>query len=283
MKTIAYQGIKGAFSYLTAVNAFGADHHFIGSQTFKEIFELLEYGKADYGMIPIENSLIGSIYENYDLMNAYEVHIVGEQFTKIEHCLLATPDSQRQGEGRLRTIKKVLSHPKALEQCSSFFQRHPWMEAVVHVDTAAAAQEIASSGDSTHAAIASASAGKLYGLEILQEGIEDDHRNYTRFATVTKKGMRVSQSDKCSFLMQLKHIPGTLVEILKEFANQGINLTKIETRPLRGNPFEYLFYVDFEFGERKQENIEDLLNQLCHKVQTLKVLGFYKRGILWMS
>lgn len=280
MKTIAYQGVKGAFSYMTALNEFGENTRLRGLQTFKEVFEMVKYGEADYAVIPIENSLIGSIYENYDLLNIYEMRIIGEHFTKIEHCLLTISTSHEQGNERLKTIKKVLSHPKALEQCSCFFQRHPWMEAVVYMDTAAAASEIASNGDPTCAAIASVSAAELYGLEILKKGIEDDPKNYTRFVTVMKKEIHNDQIDKCSLLLQLKHVPGALAEMLKQFADQAINLTKIESRPLRGSPFEYLFYVDFEFIGRKRQDVEDLLNGLCSKVQKLKILGFYKRGTL---
>jgi len=283
MKTIAYQGVKGAFSYMTALKEFGEDNNFRGLQTFKEVFELIDCEEADYAVIPIENSLIGSIYENYDLLNIYEVRIIGEYFTKIEHCLLTFSTSHEQGSERLKRIKKVLSHPKALEQCSCFFQRHPWIEAVVYMDTAAAAAEIASNGDPTWAAIASASAAELYGLEILKKGIEDDPKNYTRFVTVTKKKIHSDQIDKCSLLLQLKHMPGSLAEMLKQFADHAINLTKIESRPLRGTPFEYLFYVDFEFMGRKRRDVEDLLSGLCSKVQKLKILGFYKRGTLWIG
>ncbi len=280
MKTIAYQGVKGAFSYITALKEFGENHHFRGLQTFKEVFEVVNRGEADDAVIPIENSLIGSIYENYDLLNTYEMKIVAEHFTKIEHCLLTLSTPHLKGDEQLKKITKVLSHPKALEQCSNFFQNHPWIEAVVHFNTAGAAAEIASSGNPTLAAIASAEASELYGLKILKKGIEDDPKNYTRFVTVTKREMHSEEIDKCSLLLQLKHCPGALAELLKHFAEQAINLTKIESRPLRGCPFEYLFYVDFEFIGRKRQDIENLLKGLCSKVQMLKILGFYKKGAL---
>jgi len=283
MKTIAYQGVKGAFSYLTALKIFGENNRFRGMQNFKEVFELVECREAEYAVIPIENSLIGSIYENYDLLNIYEMWIIGEHFTKIEHCLLTNRSSDEQEDDRLKKIKKVLSHPKALEQCSHFFQKHPWMEAVVYMDTAAAAAEVASKKDLSLAAIASGGAAELYGLEILKRNIEDDPKNYTRFVTITKKKDHDSQSDKCSFLLQLKHVPGALANMLKHFSDQEINLTKIESRPIRGNPFEYLFYVDFEFVGKIQQDIEQLLNKICDEVQQLKILGFYKRGTLWTS
>lgn len=274
MNRIAYQGVKGAFSYITALKAFGHDNSYIGLPSFKEVFEHLECGKADYAVLPIENSLIGAIYENYDLMNLYEMRIIGEHYTKIEHCLLTHNNDQ------MKTIKKVLSHPKALEQCSRFFQEHPWMEAVVYMDTAAAAAEVASKKDSTWAAIASANAAELYELKILKKGIEDDPKNYTRFVTITKRETK-NEVDKCTFLLKLRHVPGALAELLRQFADKEINLTKIESRPLRGSPFEYLFYVEFEFSAERKHDVENLLSKLNSKVKQLKILGFYKRGILW--
>lgn len=283
MKTIAYQGVRGAFSHMTALKEFGEKNTFKGAHTFKEVFEMVESGKADYAVIPIENSLIGSIYENYDLLNSYEMQIVGEHYTKIEQCLLAVPTPYEKKERRLKEIQRVLSHPKALEQCSHFFQRHPWIEAVVYMDTAAAAAEVASKGDLSLGAIASAHAAALYGLEILKKAVEDDPKNYTRFVTITKKELYDDLIDKCSLLLQLKHIPGTLAEMLKQCADRELNLMKIESRPLRGAPFEYLFYIDLEFTRGKQEAVERLVKEMCCRVQKLKILGFYKRGTLWTN
>jgi len=282
MKTITYQGVEGAFSYLTALKEFGEKNHFRSAQTFKEMFELVRNGEADAAVVPIENSLVGSIYENYDLINQYDMHIIAEHYTKIEHCLLSYPSNEVKSE-RLKQIKRVLSHPKALEQCSHFFQGHLWMEAVVYMDTAAAAKKIAILKDPSCAAIASAYAGELYGLDILAEKIEDDPRNYTRFVIATQKGSFDYQADKCSLLLQLKHTPGALVEGLKEFSIEGINLTKIESRPLRGSLFEYEFYIDFEFKGRNMREVEQVFNKLHEKVNKLTVLGFYKKGILWTS
>lgn len=282
MKTIAYQGVRGAFSYLTAFKEFGEHHHYRSAQTFKEVFDLLHKGEADVAVLPIENSLIGSIYENYDLLNRYEMQIIGEHYTKIEHCLLTVASHEAKNE-RLKKIKRVLSHPKAIEQCSHFFQRHEWMEAVVHVDTAAAAEEIATRSDPSYAAIASASAGEMYGLDLLEEKIEDDPRNYTRFVIVSQKGSTDHQADKCSVLLQLKHIPGALAEGLKVLAKEGVNLTKIESRPLRGSLFEYVFYIDFEFKGRSMRAVEGILALLREKVNQLIVLGFYKKGMIWKS
>ncbi len=269
MKTIAYQGVEGAFSHMTALKAFGEGHNYLGLPTFKAVFEHIETGAADYAVIPIENSLIGSICENYDLLNAFDMQIIGEHYTKIEQCLLGVQKD-------LKGIKKVLSHPKALDQCRNFFERHPWMEAVVFIDTAAAAQEIASLGDPSLAAIASASAQRLYGLEMIEKGIEDDPRNYTRFVTLAKKAEPGELADKCSLLLQLNHVPGALAEILNPFAEAGINLTRLESRPLKGSPFEYLFYLDFEF-----RGIE--IEKVLEKLKKHKLLGLYQRGLGWTN
>ena len=275
MKTIAYQGAEGAFSHLTAVKAFGKNNRYCGLNTFREVFEKLARNEVDFAMIPIENSLIGSIYENYDLLNRYGGRIVGEYFTRIEHCLLTIPSTE------LNMIKKVMSHPKALEQCRLFFQEHPGIEAVVHPDTAGAAAEVASRHDSSYAAIASAEAGELYGLEILMKGIEDNDKNYTRFVSVTKTRIEEGKPDKCSLLIRLKHSPGTLARMLAPFADGNVNLTKIESRPLQDSPFNYVFYIDFEF--EAQNDIKSLLDNLQKGVQELKILGFYQRGTLWTN
>lgn len=281
MKTIAYQGILGSFSYLTAIKEFGLNHHFLGVKSFRSLFESILSGQADYGVIPIENSLIGSIYENYDLLNCFEAKIVAEHFTKITHCLLSVPLKEINQEECLKKIKKVFSHPKAIEQCSSFFQEHPWIEAIVYQDTASAAEMVSKNGNPKCAAIASAEAGKIYGLDCLKIGIENDPKNYTRFIIITKRDFQYSDVDKCSLLMKLKHAPGTLKHVLEFFAQSKINLTKIESRPNRGSPFEYVFYLDFEFKGHKVLQVQEILNTLEKEVQYLKVLGFYKAGFLW--
>lgn len=278
MNTIVYQGVKGAFSYITAIKAFGSEHTFMGEKTFADVFNRLDDGLADYAVIPIENSLAGSIYENYDLLSHSGAWIVDEHYTKIEHCLLAViPVEEASGDHRLKKIRKVLSHPKALEQCKEFFKKYPWIEAVAHSDTAGAAAEIAVANNPEHAAIASSVAGSLYGLDVLQEGIEDDPANYTRFLVVAKKISECNSKKKSkgSFLLEVAHVPGILAAVLNCLAGHGMNLTKIESRPLQGRPFEYRFYVDFEFPRMKLKKVEDVLAELYEHVQTIKILGLY--------
>lgn len=275
MKTVSYQGVTGAFSHLTAVREFGEENHCLGLATFEEVFESVEQSHADYAVLPIENSLIGSIYENYDLLNRYDMKIVGEHYTKIEQCLLGLPGA------KLADIRYVLSHPKALAQCLRFLKQHEWIKAIAYEDTAAAAKEVAERGDPAYAAIASENAGKIYGLELLEKSIEDNSMNYTRFVVVSKQAPKNVVADKCSLEINLRHASGTLASVLNRLAIMGVNLTKIESRPILGSPFEYVFYIDLEFEETKGQLIENVFNGLSTYVQRLKILGLYKRGNLW--
>lgn len=267
MSRIAHKGLKGSFTYLNALNYFGKDHDFIGLENFNDIFDQVWRGYADFGVVPIENSLVGSIYENYDALCRYPVSIVGESYLRVEHFLV--------GAGPIDRIKKVYSHPKALEQCSQLFKSHPWFEKAMSSDTASAAEFIARSGDRSLAAISSAEAAKLYGLSILIPHIEDDPLNFTRFIVIAKKTAKNSSDDKCSLMLKLKHIPGALSNVLNLIAAEEINLTKIESRPLIGKPFEYLFYLDLT-SPRLTEILESLIKKIEPLASELKLLGLYK-------
>lgn len=186
MKTIVYQGVEGSFSYQSALQTFGKENHFQGLSTFREAFEAVASGKADFAVIPFENSIIGPLHENYELLKAFPLQIVGEDRAKIEHCLMVFPQPSSQKEARLKALKKVISHPKALDQCTHFFRDHPWIEAKIFVDTAAAAAEVATRKDLTLGAIAPAGAAKLYQLEILERAIQDNPLNFTRFFTLAR-------------------------------------------------------------------------------------------------
>lgn len=267
MAKIVYQGIEGAFSDLTARAQFGSKNIFIGKKTFKDVFQAIVHSEADFGVVPIENSLAGSIYENYDNLNTYDVKIIAETYTRIEHYLVGLQED-------LRQIKQVYSHPKALEQCQGFFAEHPWMEAVASWNTAAAAKELAEKGTLHTASISSKIAAQKYGLKILQEHIEDDPYNYTRFITISRDSLKDTKPNKCSLLIQLKHQPGALAMALQHFAKNDINLTKIESRPIHGQPFHYLFYIDVEFQD--QDIVRDVLYQLNDAVDVIKILGYYE-------
>lgn len=274
MKTIIYQGVEGSFGHITATEKFGDNCCYKAAETFREAFKLLSQKEGEIAVVPIENTLAGSIYENYDLLNQYNHWIIGERLTKIEHCLLVLPSVKN-----MKQINKIYSHPKALEQCSEFIQRHLWIKTVEHSNTAAAAAEIAATGDSSLAAIGSRRAADLYGLKILHENIEDDPKNTTRFIMISREAEIPPAADKCSFMIYLNHTPGALVRALQKLNHSNINLTKIESRPLRGHPFEYLFYLDLEFPQGESAKVQDNLCFLATEVPLLKILGFYQRGV----
>lgn len=273
MKRIVYQGAQGSFSELAAIAAFGSDVQLTGKETFLSLYEALQGDQADIAIIPIENTLIGSIWENYDLMHQYEIQIVGEKLLKIEHCLLGINDS----EDAIKKLKRVYSHPKALDQCRAFFRSHPWIEPIVHYDTAGAAAMLAQRQNSEEGAIASCETAQLYSLRVLKKAIADNPQNFTRFLFAAKKDRKEMDGDKCTLLLTLKHVPGALAKVLQDFASHGINLTKIESRPIIGKPFEYLFYIDLQFQRSQKHLVEQALKNLQEITQSCKMLGIYNK------
>lgn len=269
-KTIMYQGIPGSFSHSVAEKYFGRDHKLVGyAIKFRDIFKEFMKSSAGYLVIPIENTLAGSIYENYDNLYNFNVHVAAEVNLKIEHHLQAVQGTE------LKNIKKVFSHTKALEQCEVFFEKNPDIEEVAMHDTAAAAKFVADKNDKSLAAIASKSAAKRYGLTILKRNIEDDHRNWTRFFIVGRNEKHNHRANKASIIFLVAHRPGSLFHALKSFADHRLNMTKLESRPLPENPFEYFFYVDFEFDNKHFKMVKETLGELKQNVHFLKVLGFY--------
>lgn len=285
MKTIAYYGIPGAFSHITAVREFGnsCSCNYQSAQSFKQVFAWVNEGVVDYGIVPLENSLAGSVYENYDNLSSHDVCIMSEHYTRIELCLASLPCPDYVLADRLKQIRQVLSHPKALEQCAVFFENHPWMEAIMFHDTARAAEEVAWRGDLTCAALCNKAAAERHHLEILQSNVEDDARNYTRFISIAKRDKSNLEGDKCSLVMQVKHTPGSLVQALSVISEHGFNLCKIESRPQAGSKFEYLFYIDFENVHASKQQLQAVLDELKGRTQSLNMLGLYKRGDLWTS
>ncbi len=273
MKRIVYQGTQGSFSELAAIAAFGSDVQLTGKETFLSLYEALQNDQADIAIIPIENALIGSIWENYDLLHQFEIQIVGEKLLKIEHCLLGMTDS----DDAIKKLERVYSHPKALDQCRAFFRSHPWIEPIVHYDTAGAAAMLAQRQDPKEAAIASCQTAQLYSLSVLKKGIADNPQNFTRFLFAAKKDRKKVEGDKCTLLLTLKHVPGALAKVLQEFANHGINLTKIESRPIIGKPFEYLFYIDLQFQKDQQHLVKQALQNLQTITQSCNMLGIYNK------
>jgi prephenate dehydratase len=269
----AYQGEPGAYSEIAALRV-GEPEPF-GS--FEEVFAAVESREVDYAVIPIENSLGGSIHQNYDLLLQHPVTIVAETFVKVEHCLLGINGSSTE------KAEKVLSHPQALSQCRNFFAAHRWLRAEATYDTAGSAKMIAEEKNARHLAIASKRAAELYGLEILQENLADEEWNITRFFCITHdirpgtpplKACRDSSGHKTSMVFTLPNTPGSLFKALATLAMRDIDLTKIESRPFRKKAFEYLFYVDF-IGHQDDVNIRNALGHLREFATMVKVLGSY--------
>lgn len=274
MKKIVYQGVAGAFSHITAKNLFGEKNEFVGKHTFKDMFADVVDGKADLGVVPIENTLAGSVYENYDLLERNDVYVIGEAKTKIEHHLLVLPGT------KLSDVTRVFSHPKALEQCEKFFEAHPNIEEVIHADTAGAAKFVAECRNPNFAAIASSEAAELYGLEILKRNIEDSPHNWTRFVVISKKPDYPADPDKASIMFSVSHKPGSLFRALKVIADNNLNMSKLQSRPIEGRPFAYFFYVDIEFEGKSLTEAKKILEDLKPHTHFLKILGFYKKDHL---
>jgi prephenate dehydratase len=268
MKKIAYQGTKASFSEIAIDRFLGSNVEAIGKVTFQDVFESLERKEVELAAVPIENSLIGPIVENFDLLHRFEATIIGELCLPIEHCLVG------QKNQKIEEIKKVFSHPKALAQCTSFFQSHDWIEPVLHFDTAGAAEEIAQRADPTLAAIGSRKTAEVYSLEILKANLEDDRTNTTRFLFLRKSPAQNLNEGKYSLLFTLKHSPGALAEILQILAHHQLNLTQIVSRPIREKPFEYLFFVDILFS--CDNDLKTILSTLKEKTEMLKLLGIYE-------
>lgn len=271
---VGFQGIHGAYSELACTEFFvGNDASFVGMQTFERIFIGVKGGSLEYGMIPIENSLAGSVHKNIDLLNTYDLKIVGEIYLKVEHNLLGTKDST------LEEIKEVCSHWQALAQCEDSIQTYvPHAYVSEYFDTAGSARFVAELGDRTKAAIASRLAAETYGLKVLKEHFEDNHNNYTRFVIVNKSYTDLDadphRKHKTSITFSGNSVAGFLYSVLKCFADKNINLTKIESRPIPEKTWNYFFYVDFE-GTYNDGKCAQALSEVRAIVPDLKVLGSY--------
>ena len=269
MIRVAFQGERGAFSEAAAIEHFGTIES-LPHRTLADVFDAVERGQADRGMVPVENSQAGSINETYDLLVRRNLHIVGERHQRIEHCLLALPGDS------LEMIRTVASHPQALAQCDAFLSRGGW-ETVATYDTAGSAQLVATERRSGVAAIASRHAAEIYGLVILASGIETNPVNYTRFLALSLTPAPPTDRAKTSVVFTTANVPGALHRALGAFALRTINLTKLESRPRRDRPWEYLFYVDFEVHQDAPEG-RAALAELAGVTAFLRVLGSYPRA-----
>ncbi len=271
-KKVSFQGERGAFSEIAALEYFGDAAEPIPQPWFDDAFKAVELGHCDYGILPIENSLAGSIHINYDLMLQHNLHIVGEIKLRIVHNLLVTPGVSK------TEILQVQSHPKALEQCVEFFRDNPELKSETVYDTGGAAKMLSESGARDIGVIASTRAAEHYGLEILESGVEDNPQNYTRFLVLAPEpaepeGDRI----KTTIVFSVPHESGTLFKVMSAFALRDISINKIESRPLIGSPWEYFFYLDFEGKANSLQNSR-ALNHLQEITTYYKLLGSYEEG-----
>jgi len=267
MTTVAFQGEDGAYSQEAIQRFFGSEVATLPCRTLEGIFQAVEEGRADYGILPVENSVAGSINKSYDLLLEYDLKIWGEVVLRVRHCLLANPGA------KLEDIREVRSHPQALAQCERYLASHG-MEPVPTYDTAGSAKELAAKPKAGVAVIASELAARIYGLEVLASGIEDFTFNYTRFFILSPQDPPKGERNKTSLVFSTRHVPGALHACLEEFAQLGINLTKLESRPRRTRPWHYVFYLDFE-GHWQDPECEKALLDLLRKASFVKILGSY--------
>ncbi len=265
---VAFQGEAGAYSEQALLGHFGGVETF-PCESFEAVFEAVNSGVCQTAMIPIENSLAGSIHQNYDLLLRNDLKIVGEYFLRVRHCLIVAPGVDK------RDLRKALSHPQALGQCASYLRSHG-IQAEQGYDTAGSVKLLKESGARDTAAIASRRAAELYGMQVLEEGIEDDPENYTRFLAIQREPKPFLGEAKTSIVFTLKNVPGALFKAMSVFALRDLDLTKIESRPLQGSPWEYLFYIDF-IGSIQEEPVRRALDHLGEYAVMLRVLGSYPR------
>ena len=270
---VAFQGEPGAYSELAAFEHFGPGISTLPCESFDRAYEALNRGECTHALLPFENSLAGSIHRNYDLILRHELYIVGEYHLRVSHCLLGLPGAN------ISQVQRAHSHPQALAQCEHNLARLR-ITRVAEKDTAGSARLVREWNDPQEAAIASTRAAEVYELEILQENLEDNPHNYTRFLALTKKPLLIANPEvgdyKTSVVFSLKNMPGVLFKALSVFALRDIDLTKIESRPIQGQPWEYMFYVDFA-GHRDGLNCARALDHLGELAVYIRVLGSYPR------
>jgi chorismate mutase/prephenate dehydratase len=273
---VGYQGTEGAYSQLAAKHHFaGAEQAIrcVGYHSFREMLEAVRAGAADYAVLPIENSIAGSINDSYDLLAKTGLSLVGEEFQPIAHCLIGA------AEVAVADIRRIYSHPVALAQCGEFLETLEDCHVEAFVDTAMAVEKVKRDADATQAAIASEEAAALHGLPILRREIADHPENYTRMVIVAREPAHHGEGVACktSLIFSTIHEQGALARCIAIFADRGLNLTKIESRPKPHTPFEYVFYVDFE-GDVDRETTQAALRDLEAVTTFLKVLGSYPIG-----
>lgn len=269
---VVYQGVPGAYSQQACANFFGDDVKNEGLNQFEDCFQAVKEGRADYAVVPIENSSTGAIRQIYDLLTRYECAVVGETTVKVEHCLMAPKGAS------LDTITHVYSHEQGLFQCEQYLNGHPNWHQVPQADTAGSAQMVAQSGDVTKAAICAERAAELYGLDILARAINHNSHNTTRFVVVSPCMELRPGADKVSTAFVLPHEAGSLHEVLTVFAVHGLNVVKLESRPIPEHSWEYLFFLEFS-GNLDERETAEALHELAQTTGDFRVLGNFKSNL----
>ena len=266
---VVFQGAAGSYSEAAMKNFFGESVESFGVETFRDAMISIEEGAADYAVLPIENSTAGIVSENYDLLVEFENYIVGEQIIRIEHCLMSVPGADLDG------IKRVYSHPQSLAQSERFLQEHLSWQQIGMKNNAFAAQKVASEKDPSQAAIASAYAAKAYGLEILLRGVNQSSSNSTRFIIVSPRKIFTENADKISLCVEIAHESGALYHLLSHIIYNGLNMVKIESRPIEDRSFEYRFFIDFE-GKLTDPAVRSALRGIREEARHMRILGCYQ-------
>lgn len=264
---VVYQGVEGAYQHQAALEYFGEDVNIFHMDSWRGCMEAIKEGMADYAVFPIENSSAGEVNDIYDLLEEYENYIVGEQILKINHALLGVPGA------RLSDIRTVCSHPQALMQCAAYLEQKGWGQEQV-ANTAMAAEKVAADGDRTQAAIGSLAAAAHHGLQVLQEQINDNRLNSTRFIIVTNRKMYEKDAKKVSICFELPHKSGSLYSILSHIIYNDLNMCKIESRPIPDHNWEYHFFVDFD-GNLNDSAVKNAVRGIMEEAVNFKILGNY--------
>ena len=265
MKRVSFQGERGAYSEAASISFFGNEIESIPCSTFAEALKNTESDVSDYSVLPIENSLAGSVGESNDLLLSTKLDAIGEIYHRIHHCLIGT--------GSINDVDTVYSHPQALGQCRQFIQENS-LKTIPSYDTAGSVKIIKDLNKNNVACIASKNAATIFDVSVIKEGVEDNVNNYTRFLVFSKESNDKTENNKTSIIFSVKHEAGALYQIINEFYQDKINLTKIESRPNKNTAWEYNFYVDFE-GHQDDSSIKDVLQKLRENTTFLKILGSY--------
>lgn len=268
---VVYSGVPGSFSQKACLQFFGTEVPIRNLSSFREVFKTVDDGQASFGVVPVENSLTGSIHENYDLLLEYDLKIVGELTLRIKHNLLGTENAS------IDKIERIYSHPQVFQQCREYLEQHPEWDLVAAKDTASAVQRVKEGGAPNEAAIAGEEADRVYQMTVLKEGIETNPRNFTRFVVISRNEFLPGPKNKSSLIYSVSDKPGALFETLRIFAENDINLVKLESRPSHSRPWEYLFYADLDI-DITEESRRHILEALMDKTEFFKLLGSYQKG-----